>query len=105
MSIKKCLMCGKIFESKHGRKYCSEKCSRAAINLRAKNAKQRKPNIKKEPVARPLTSDTKFLVCLYKKQGDSISSIAELLDRPKSQIRKILKDAGYFKKVKDEKRI
>lgn len=103
MSIKKCLMCGKIFESKHGRKYCSEKCSREAMNLRARNANQRKP--KKEPVARPLTSDTKFLVCLYKKQGDSISSIAELLDRPKSQIRQILREAGYLKKVKDEKRI
>ena len=103
MSIKKCKFCDRIFESTHGRKYCSEKCSREAMNLRARNANQRKSKIKKEPVARPLTCDTKFLVCLYKKRGDSISSIAEVLDRPKSQIRRILKDAkanGYYERVK-----
>lgn len=58
--------------------------------MTSKSAKSKsKPKYK----SRPLTTDTEFLVCIYHYRNDSIRNISDTLERPTSQIRRIIKNA------------
>lgn len=103
-----CAICGKKFESNNpNAKVCSNECR---LYLRRQRERTRYVQNKKikAPVARPLTKDTAYLVCTwYGVDGNTVDEIAELLDRPISQIVDIIeickKDGRYNGYIKFKK--
>lgn len=90
---KYCKKCKQIAKSQASMKCYYEKKSGGRKKQSEKTTKSKKQIVRKEIYKlRPLTKDTKFLVCLWHSQRSSISEIADLLQRPIVQIEGIIEN-------------
>lgn len=66
--------CGKVFVKRSGsQRFCCKGCMKATADGTIRNAK--------EALERPFTKDTKHIILLWHKQGNSKEEIAKILGR------------------------